>query len=183
MFVFAWQACHCWRYQLTKPAVDRGLIRNAFKLGTRGKFPSKLPLITVLKFLKFFAFKSKVRQSLKSKVLYVTYIAREFSIAHFQKEWGPGTRMGARSVVRSFGGHGVENKCACSPPKRSHNWTRAHRRPRFPLFLKVGYRTSSQCRSPYATITFFLRKSCRLSLQILSKSVVAKAGSGVEFLR
>ena len=24
-------------------------------------------------------------------------------------------------------------------PKRSHNWSRANSRPRFPLFLKVGY--------------------------------------------
>ena len=28
--------------------------------------------------------------------------------------------------------HEVENKCACSP-QTSHNWTRAHSRPRFPL--------------------------------------------------
>ena len=60
-----------------------------------------------------------------------------FTIAHLQKEWKTGERVGAHSVVGSFCEHEVEYKPK-STPKRSHNWTRAHPRPRFPLFLKVG---------------------------------------------
>ena len=54
--------------------------------------------------------------------IFRTYFAREKmtcdlvqAIAHFQKEWKLGTRMGARLVMGSFGGHEVENKCACFP--------------------------------------------------------------------
>ena len=60
-------------------------------------------------------------------------------IAHFQKEWKTGARVGARSVLGSFGAHEVENKCTCAF-KRSHNWTRAHPWPRFAISLKMHYR-------------------------------------------
>ena len=36
-------------------------------------------------------------------------------IAHFQKEWKTGERVGARSVMGSFEDEQVENECACAP--------------------------------------------------------------------
>ena len=65
--------------------------------------------------------------------------------SHFQKEWKPG---GERRRELSHGivwgptkAHEVKKQmhesCA-SIHKRSHNCRRAHPRPRFPLFLKVG---------------------------------------------
>ena len=47
-------------------------------------------------------------------------------------------RVGARSVMGSFGGEQVQSKCACAS-KQSHNWTCAYPRPRFSPFLKVNY--------------------------------------------
>ena len=50
--------------------------------------------------------------------------------------------MGVRSIVGSFGERlgctSLKTK-AGAPPKRSHNSTHSQPRPRFPLFLKVGY--------------------------------------------
>ena len=34
----------------------------------------------------------------------------ELAIAHFQNEWKPRTRMGARSVMGSFGGYEVKKQ-------------------------------------------------------------------------
>ena len=39
----------------------------------------------------------------------------------------------------SFWGHRCICCQICAPSKWSHHWARAHPRPRFPLFLKVGY--------------------------------------------
>ena len=63
----------------------------------------------------------------------------EYSVAHFQKERKPGARVGARSIMGSFGGAHVHFFSNSWAPKRSHNSARAHSRPSFPLFLKVGY--------------------------------------------
>ena len=48
----------------------------------------------------------------------------------------------------------VESKCLCAP-KQSHNLMRTHPRPRFPLFLKVGYRLVTNYVSLILTIWIF----------------------------
>ena len=70
--------------------------------------------------------------------------------AHFQKEWKPGAKEGARSIMGSFEGGGGAHAFVFKlvhPPKQSHKWARAHYRPSFPLFLKVGY-SNCQPRGP-----------------------------------
>ena len=48
-------------------------------------------------------------------VLHLTGWLDDAVIAYLQKEWKTGARVGARSVMGSFGAHESENKRACSP--------------------------------------------------------------------
>ena len=59
-------------------------------------------------------------------------------IAHFKKEWKPGVGLYARSIMGSFAGAHAHLFLTLAP-ETSHNSARAYTRPRFPLFLKVGY--------------------------------------------
>ena len=81
-----------------------------------------------------------------------------FAIAHFQKKWKSEARVGARSVVGSFGGRTSLKTNARAP---SHNSTLAHPRPSFPLFLKVRYswnvQTHAVNRLSYICLSVFTR--------------------------
>ena len=60
--------------------------------------------------------------------------------AHFQNERKPEASVSASWIIGSCGSHAHLFSTSWTPcaPKRSHNWTRAHSRPSFPLSLKVG---------------------------------------------
>ena len=52
---------------------------------------------------------------------YIHFCSLPATIAHFQKEWKPGARVGARSFMGSFGGRTRVCFQLRAHPKRSHN--------------------------------------------------------------
>ena len=52
----------------------------------------------------FFPFSSPLGRGPQTKFVDRENLGLKMAIAHFQKEWKPGARVGARSIMGSFGG-------------------------------------------------------------------------------
>ena len=61
------------------------------------------------------------------------------SIAHFENEWWPGSRVTDQGIVKLFGGDAECDDNSQRPPKPSHNHLGSYSGPRLSLFSKVGY--------------------------------------------
>ena len=69
----------------------------------------------------------------------ISFYTRSVLIAHFGKEWWPGSRVTDQGIVGLFGGTLNAMTIANVPPKPSHNHLGSYCRPRLSLFSKVGY--------------------------------------------